>query len=412
MKQTETLWQALVLFLVFMVAVGIYAMVAVAWQQIRTRERTVAAGTQVQASAIQITAPLDGTLVQESEPLTVRAVLTQPGFRRAELQVDGIVLAAEVNPDPQADSWVVEWVWDAVDAGAHELTIRAQRPQEDWEVSVPLIVTVPPAGQLLFSSNRNGAYAIYRVQTNGSGLTRLTPGPGSAYQPASRGDGEFAFVAETGSTQMMIQRMPVSGGEPEALVSGRDPAWSPNGAHLAYSASLDGVSQVFITTADGGSPSPLTMEPAYGGQPAWSPDGAYLTYAAEREGNWDIWVKAYDGGELRRLTEHPAMDWAPAWSPDGSWLAFVSNRGGSHQIYVMRADGTDVQPLTDFPQGAESPTWSPDGFWLAYVAYTGNATGVNAREIYFMRADGRDQTRLTRNAFDDTEPDWIRDLSD
>jgi Tol biopolymer transport system component len=54
----------------------------------------------------------------------------------------------------------------------------------------------------------------------------------------------------------------------------------------------------------------------------------------------------------------------------------------------------------------ELPSWSPDGYWLAFVAYSGEGTGVNAREIYLMRADGQDQVRLTRNDFDDSEPDW------
>jgi len=31
---------------------------------------------------------------------------------------------------------------------------------------------------------------------------------------------------------------------------------------------------------------------------------------------------------------------------------------------------------------------------------------VNARDLWLMRADGRDQVRLTRDSFDDTEPDW------
>jgi len=39
---------------------------------------------------------------------------------------------------------------------------------------------------------------------------------------------------------------------------------------------------------------------------------------------------------------------------------------------------------------------------LAFVAYTGDGTGVNARELYLMRADGRDQVRLTYDSFDDT----------
>jgi TolB protein len=259
---------------------------------------------------------------------------------------------------------------------------------------------------LLFSSNRDGAYAVYSMQTDGSDLARLTPGPGDARQPASRAGQGLAFVVEMGIGQTMIRQMHSGGEAVSDLWAGRDPAWSPGDGRLAYAASLEGASQVFVTVPAQDTPARLTSEETYAGQPTWSPDGAYLAYVAEREGNWDVWLVGVDGGEPRRLTDDPAMDWAPAWSPDGSHLAFVSNRGGSYQIHIMRTDGTDVQPLTDLAQGAESPAWSPDGFWLAFVAYTGYGAGVDSRELYLMRANGQDQVRLTHNAFDDTDPDW------
>jgi Tol biopolymer transport system component len=74
----------------------------------------------------------------------------------------------------------------------------------------------------------------------------------------------------------------------------------------------------------------------------------------------------------------------------------------------MSTSGADVRLLTDFSRGAEAPAWSPDGYWLAFVAYTGEGEGVNARELYLMRSNGQELVRLTRNSFDDTQPDWGR----
>ena len=405
MKRADTFWQGVILFLVLCVTLGIYALLAVAARPLLGREQDVAP-TARQDTTIQIVAPLPGTAVQRSAAIPVRSVVVAPGALRAELRVDGQLFAAEANPDPEAIPWTVAFTWQEAGEGAHRLEVQAQGSEGELAVSAPVTVTVVPQGKLAFASNRDGAYALYAMQTDGAGLARLTTGPGDARQPAWGPGGQLAFVAEGEAGQATIQQISADQEEAEDLVPGRDPAWPPGGERLAYAASVEGISQVFVADAEGPESRPLTAETVYAGQPAWSPDGAFLAYVTERAGNLDLWLVGVDGGEPLRLTDDPATDWAPAWSPDGTRLAFVSDRGGSYQIYVMRPDGSQVEPLTDLAQGAESPAWSPDGYWLVFVAYTGGGTGVNAREIYLVRADGREPVRLTHNAYDDTEPDW------
>jgi len=405
MKRADTFWQGVILFLVFCVTLGIYALLAVAARPLLGRGRNDGPATG-QDNAVQIVAPLPGTVVQRSSEIPVRAVVVEPGALRAELHIDSQLLAAEANPDPEAVPWTVAFVWQEAGEGTHSLGVQALGPEGELVTSASVTLTVVPAGALAFASNRDGAYALYTMQTDGTGLARLTTGPGDVRQPAWGPAGQLAFVAEGEAGRVSIGQLGVSGGQVETLAAGRDPAWSPDGAWLAYTASVEGISQVFVADAEGDEARSLTAEMIYAGQPAWSPDGARVVYVAERAGNLDIWVVGADGGEPVRLTDDPATDWAPAWSPDGTRLAFVSDRGGSHQLYAMRADGSQVEALTDLAQGAEAPAWSPDGYWLAFVAYTGQGTGVNAREIYLVRADGRELVRLTHNAFDDTEPDW------
>jgi hypothetical protein len=429
MRRAGTYWQGMVLLLFLLLTIGIYLILGLALARLREARRAALLDPSAYPSdSVQIVEPLDGAVLQRSASLPVHAAVVKRGFLRAELKVDGASVAAQANPDPRAVPWLSEWAWEQVSEGAHSLALWAYGPKDKVEVSVPVGITVVPTGTLVFASNREGAYAIYAMQTDGRDAARLTAGPGDARQPAVRQDGALAFVVETATGQTMIREVARDGGPEQDLVAGRDPAWSPvsltapggstGGARLAYAASQEGISQVFATAAglvEDRAATQITAEEVYAGQPAWAPvvpgggsGEARLAYVAEREGNWDIWVTTLDGGEPLRLTDDPAMDWAPAWSPDGSRLAFVSDRGGKNQIYVMRADGSDVRPLTAFPQGAEAPCWSPDGFWLAFVAYSGEGTGIRAREIYLMQADGRNQVRLTRNAFDDTEPDWGR----
>ena len=415
MKRELAFWQLAVLLFVFSICLGIYSLVAVGlirmWQRgghIAATDSPAQGGMVLPMSGdvLQIAAPLDGALFQVTDPISVTAVLANPGALRAELEVDGRSVAVAANPRPQTSPWLIEFAWEGVSEGPHELAVRAFGSEGQLAASTPVVVTVVLSGQLVFASNREGGYAIYTIQTDGRDLARLISSSGPARQPAQRVDGALAWVAKGASGQDFLRYVAEVADTAEIadLFAGKDPAWAPDGTRLAYAATVSEVTQVFA--ADAMTSTQVTREEAYAGQPTWAPEGARLAYVAERDRNWDIWAADLKGGDPQRLTDDLGRDWAPAWSPDGSQIAFVSNRRGSYQIYIMKADGTGVRLLTELTQGAESPCWSPDGHWLAFVAYTGDGTGVNARELYLMRADGRDQVRLTYDSFDDTEPDW------
>ncbi len=115
--------------------------------------------------------------------------------------------------------------------------------------------------------------------------------------------------------------------------------------------------------------------------PAWSPDGAWIAYASDRGGSMDLWKAPTDGGEDIRLTDTPDSETEPAWSPDGRTLAFVveSDQGG---IFLMPADGGQAVRVTSF---GSHPVWSPDGRQLAFdwngAIYTVNPAGGEPVEL-------------------------------
>jgi hypothetical protein len=84
--------------------------------------------------------------------------------------------------------------------------------------------------------------------------------------------------------------------------------------------------------------------------PAWSPDGARIAYVTRG----DLWVADADGTHQRELVAHADQ---PAWSPNGRRLAFT--RDGV--VYTVRVDGLDDRRLAP---GAH-PAWSPDGERIA-----------------------------------------------
>jgi hypothetical protein len=84
--------------------------------------------------------------------------------------------------------------------------------------------------------------------------------------------------------------------------------------------------------------------------PAWSPDGARIAYVTRG----DLWVADADGTHRARLVAGADQ---PAWSPNGRRIAFT--RGG--WVYTVRVDGLDERRLAP---GAH-PAWSPDGARIA-----------------------------------------------
>jgi Tol biopolymer transport system component len=228
-------------------------------------------------------------------------------------------------------------------------------------VAVSFSVTCRPGTQLAFVSVRDGNAEIYLINSDRSGLVRLTDNPAADYEPA----------------------------------------WSPDGARIAFTSNRDGNDEVYVMNADGSNVVRLTNDPADDEGPVWSPDGSRIAFQSTRDGNAEIYVMNADGSGLTRLTSDPAADFDPAWSPDGSRIAFASYRDdGSSHIYVMKADGSGEARLTTDPAWDVSPAWSPDGSKIAFM-------NVDGAGLYLINADGSNPT-LVPNAYGQG-PRWSPD---
>jgi hypothetical protein len=99
-------------------------------------------------------------------------------------------------------------------------------------------------------------------------------------------------------------------------------------------------------------------------QPAWSPDGIHIAYVSQEDGNDEIHVIEM-GSETTasdvRLTQN---DWEwdkhPSYSPGGRQIVFFSNRenkDGRMQIWIMDADGSRLRNISNNPYNDWDPVW-------------------------------------------------------
>ncbi len=227
----------------------------------------------------------------------------------------------------------------------------------------------PDGERIAFASDKGDDFDfnIYVMDSDGTGVTRLTDDPGD-----------------------------------EVL-----PRWAPDGKKIGFS----GGGAVSTMNADGMCVRTIRKVTTGDiGLSDWSPGGEMMVVGIDRSstgGEIDTYVMDTDGRHLRQLTDVPGDDSSARWSPDGKKMLFGSNRNGGG-IYLMNPDGTDQTKVLKAPSeeaGLDTfrPTWSPDG---KQIAWTGKYEGDIGTKIYVMNADGSGLTTIHGALAAATSLDW------
>jgi tricorn protease len=119
---------------------------------------------------------------------------------------------------------------------------------------------------------------------------------------------------------------------------------------------------------DGSAVRRLTTDDGVESNPAFSPDGALIAFSAQYDGNTDVYVVPAAGGVPKRLTWHPGADIVQGFSVDGRQVLFTSPRevftNRYTQLFAVSLDGGMPEKLP-LPN-ADSAALSGDGRRLAY----------------------------------------------
>jgi dipeptidyl aminopeptidase/acylaminoacyl peptidase len=226
-------------------------------------------------------------------------------------------------------------------------------------------------------------------------------------------------------------------------VNESSPRWSPDGQRLAFTASSDQGSEVFVYWMNTGKMARLSQLPASPSGISWSPDGNHLAFTMFVEGKelslisspkkpkGAKWAKAprittrfkheadgsgklkpghkhlfilpSEGGTPRQLTNgnfnHAS---SPSWTTDSKHLLFSSNRNENYaydfrnsEIYALEISTQKITALTD--RNGPDHSLSVNGNSIAYLGFDDRVQTYQNTLLYTMNLDGSEKKVLSNN---------------
>lgn len=240
------------------------------------------------------------------------------------------------------------------------------------QVESPTATPIPAAtGKIIFTSKRDGLTDLYITSPDGAEVNRISTNAAidSSSSPRLSPDGTRIAYSATINNNTDIYILDIASGfisrVTNAVEKDSAPSWSPNGQRLAFESFRDGNLEIYITNVDGTNQIRLTNDPAGDTNPVWSPVSDEITFISGRFGNSDLFLLS-PNGVVSTLTTSPAPDNTPSWSPDGSSIAFQTFEGELSNICLIGRDGLNQTCITPYLSEYSTPSWSGDGQWIAY----------------------------------------------
>jgi DNA-binding SARP family transcriptional activator/Tol biopolymer transport system component len=302
---------------------------------------------------------------------SVHSLTWSPGGTRLAFVIGSEHWGLPVDPDPSS-IWVVEVgsgkAWEV--AGGHATNLSPAWMDER---------------RLLFVSNRDSpSRGVYVALIGRNGLEAgprqlagiLDPHTIS-YSPAT---GRLAFARYTAETG--IYAYPLDPPEPVHVSDGVpvvvSQQWvfssdfSYDGRWIVYESNVRGNSDLYKMPLPPGDPVRLTDAPGDELWGMWSPDGREIVFTGSTSppevGEYELFLMSAEGGTPAQLTRAPSKglmhQWA-YWSPDGLKLAYASWQGSDSAIGLVISRDSVGGAWSEPVKFADAPfghaIWGPDG---------------------------------------------------
>lgn len=228
----------------------------------------------------------------------------------------------------------------------------------------------PDGQRVAFSSRRDGNWELYILEIQTGEVRRLTDNLVYEANPSWSPDGVWLAYEGYYSGNLNIYFVKVDGSEGPVPLTGSptpefDPEWLPllPGRYIAYVSWKDGNQDIYVMSLDDpDEPVNLThTRDLHEQNPAWSPDGTHIAYSVVENGSSLIYTKPVATPEAEPVLV--GQGHSPAWSPDGNSLIFLRDRNleSTGQSLLLTGDlgSWDASVLSfPLPALASDPDWT------------------------------------------------------
>jgi Tol biopolymer transport system component len=228
-----------------------------------------------------------------------------------------------------------------------ELSSGAVRSLASLQGDPQGLAWTPASDALIVVSESGNDSAIWRITLSGDSSRVLRSegplGPGIAVAA-----GYITFVRENHVIDISRADLTAPTSATDDLISSTRtqlvPAYSPDGARIAFESTRSGSSEIWLADADGHNPVKVTsFDGPLTGAPSWCADGRRIAFDSRATGKSAIYVLDILEGQPRRLETTLANLALPVWSQDCRWI-IASN--GRTALYRVPVAGGDTEQFT------------------------------------------------------------------
>jgi dipeptidyl aminopeptidase/acylaminoacyl peptidase len=320
----------------------------------------------------------------------------------------------------------------------------AAAPAADWtpETSMQVrnigsVIASPDGAMAVWTESRavmdgeNSEWVsqVWLGRTDGKRRIQLTRGQKGASAPSFSRDGRFVYFTSGRSGKPNVYRIPVDGGEAEAITDWKGSlgsySVSPDGKWVAFTAIDEDKDEekakkekrdfrvidekprnhaLWLIAAEADAEGKrahrrLTKEPYHVTQFDWAPDSRAIAFSHVPAPEADYWTKAdlaeieVESGAVKPIAATAAAETQPLYSPNGRFVAFRQTAvpprwPGEERIAVHDRQSGQSRTLALTRDERPMPIgWTPDSTRVLFTETNRTRTG-----IYAMPLDGPQQT--------------------